>query len=62
MDTDAMFYNFHQTTTNVYASKSHKHPAIGVMSKASRRPNYFLYNIILILSFISGLAFCSFAG
>ena len=49
-----------KVTTNAYKSSSHKHPAITLCCKATRRSRYFIWNIILIMIFISSLVFTTF--
>ncbi|KAK2146857.1 hypothetical protein LSH36_581g00001 [Paralvinella palmiformis] len=48
-------------TTDVYRSTKNKHPAVYISCKASRRFNFFVWNIILIMIFIGILIFTTFA-
>ena len=46
-----------RVTSDIYQNTKLKHPAIGISCKVSRRSEYFMWNIIIIMIFISSLVF-----
>ncbi|CAH8444194.1 unnamed protein product [Dicrocoelium dendriticum] len=50
-----------RSATQEYTNSSQCHPCISVTCRAARRPGYFYWNVFLIMFFITGLSFATFA-
>nr|CAH8832819.1 unnamed protein product [Trichobilharzia regenti] len=50
-----------RSATQEYTHSSQSHPCISVTCRAARRPGYFYWNVFLIMFFITGLSFATFA-
>ncbi|VDO47265.1 unnamed protein product [Schistosoma margrebowiei] len=50
-----------RSATQEYTNSSQSHPCISVTCRAARRPGYFYWNVFLIMFFITGLSFATFA-
>ncbi|KAF8571680.1 hypothetical protein P879_00055 [Paragonimus westermani] len=50
-----------RSATQEYTNSSQHHPCISVTCRAARRPGYFYWNVFLIMFFITGLSFATFA-
>ncbi|CAH1796086.1 unnamed protein product [Owenia fusiformis] len=48
-------------TTSEYSSAKHKHCSLSITARASRRPAFYVWNILVMMLFISGLIFSTFA-
>ena len=49
-----------RVSDKVYQNSKYKHPAISASCRASRRPEFFIWNIFLVMLFICSLAFATF--
>ncbi|CAD5124063.1 DgyrCDS12366 [Dimorphilus gyrociliatus] len=47
-------------TAKVYKNRRHKHPALCSACKVTRRPEFFIWNILVVMMFICSLAFATF--
>uniref|UniRef100_A0A1I8GSY0 Neur_chan_LBD domain-containing protein n=1 Tax=Macrostomum lignano TaxID=282301 RepID=A0A1I8GSY0_9PLAT len=50
-----------RTLTQEFSSTMKSHPCLAVRCRAARRPGYFYWNVFLIMFFITGLSFATFA-
>ncbi|CAH8469114.1 unnamed protein product [Heterobilharzia americana] len=50
-----------RSATQEYTHSSQSHPCVSVTCRAARRPGYFYWNVFLIMFFITGLSFATFA-
>ncbi|ELT93511.1 hypothetical protein CAPTEDRAFT_221712 [Capitella teleta] len=53
-------HTWRKITTKIVQNTKYKHPALSAACKASRRPGFFVWNILVVMMFICSLSFGTF--